>query len=160
MLKLRAAVASDAALLRNMIWELADFEREADEVRVTEEILARDGFGADPQFHALIAEWNGETAGYAFYFNYYSTWRGKGLHLEDLYIRPAFRGHGIGTALIAAIANVALRDGRLLLRWEVLGWNQDAIDMYRGLGAVVLEDWKSVLLEGEALRKLAEKAAA
>jgi GNAT superfamily N-acetyltransferase len=123
-------------------------------------MLAKDGFGAIPQFHALIAEWDSEAAGFALYFNYYSTWQGKGLHLEDLYVRPVIRGRGIGTALIAEVARIASHEGRLLVKWEVLGWNEGALRLYKILGATVLEDWRSVLLEGEALYKLAEKAAA
>jgi GNAT superfamily N-acetyltransferase len=160
MIKIRIATLDDVPLIRRLIWELADYEREGDEVRITEEMLAKDGFGETPQFHALVAEWDAEAAGFALYFNYYSTWRGKGLHLEDLYVRPALRGRGIGTALIAEIARIAAHEGRLLVKWEVLGWNQGAVELYKSLGAIVLEDWRSVLLEGEALKKLAEKAAA
>ncbi len=103
MLTIRDATIDDAALLRRMIWELADFEKEPDEVMTTEDDIARDGFGAAPQFRALIAEWQGEPAGYALYFDYYSTWRGAGFYLEDLFVRPDFRGRGIGGALLAAL---------------------------------------------------------
>jgi GNAT superfamily N-acetyltransferase len=158
MLTIRAATIADAALLRRMIWELADFEKEADEVLTTEAEIARDGFGADPQFRALIAEWDGHPAGFALYFGYYSTWRGAGLYLEDLFVRPDFRGRGIGGALLACVARTARREDRRFLRWEVLNWNQPAIDMYRGIGGDFMDEWRSVFLTGDSLRRLAEKA--
>ncbi|MGD0509543.1 MAG: GNAT family N-acetyltransferase, partial [Terriglobales bacterium] len=85
MLTIRAATIADAALLRRMIWELADYEKEPDQVWTTEADIARDGFGANPQFHALIAEWHGQPAGFALFFGYYSSWRGAGVFLEDLF---------------------------------------------------------------------------
>src|SRR5271166_2036978 len=98
MLTIRAATIADAALIRQLIWELAEFEREPDQVRTTEADIARAGFGSHPEFRALIAEWQGQPAAFALFFNYYSTWRGAGIYLEDLFVRPAFRGRGIGTA--------------------------------------------------------------
>ena len=158
MLTIRAATIADAALLRRLIWELADFEKEPDEVLTTEADIARDGFGANPQFHALIAEWHGQPAGYALFFSYYSTWRGPGLFLEDLFVRPDFRGRGIGGALLARVALTAQQENRVFLKWEVLNWNQPAIEMYKALGADFLDEWRSVLLSGDGLRKLAERA--
>src|SRR4030081_107851 len=157
MLTIRAATIADAALLRRLIWELADFEKEPDQVRTTEADIARDGFGANPQFRARIAEWEGQPAGYALFFSYYSTWRGAGLYLEDLFVRPAFRKRGIGKALFASIARAAEQENRLFIRWEVLNWNQSAIEMYKALGADFLDDWRAVLLAGDGLRKLAGK---
>jgi len=159
MLTIRAATIADAALLRRMIWELADYEKEPDQVRTTEADLARDGFGANPQFRAPIAEWDGQPAGYALFFNNYSTWRGAGLFLEDLFVRPDFRGHGIGPALLAQLASVANQENRLFMRWEVLNWNKPAIEMFKAIGGDLLDDRRSVLLTGDALRKLSEKAA-
>ena len=158
MLTIRAATVADAALLRRLIWELADFEKEPDQVRTTEADIARAGFGANPQFRAVIAEWLGQPAGYALFFSYYSTWRGAGLYLEDLFVRPAFRGRGVGKALFASVARAAEQENRLFIRWEVLNWNQSAIEMYKALGADFLDDWRAVFLEGDGLRKLAEKA--
>jgi GNAT superfamily N-acetyltransferase len=158
MLTIRAATIADAALLRRMIWELADYEKEPDQVWTTEADIARDGFGANPQFHALIAEWHGQPAGFALFFGYYSSWRGAGVFLEDLFVRPDFRRHGIGTALLARVARAAEEQDRVFIRWEVLNWNQPAIEMYKALGSDFLDEWRSVFLTGDGLRKLAEKA--
>jgi GNAT superfamily N-acetyltransferase len=159
---IRNALVTDAALIRQLIWELADFEKEPDKVRTTEAIIARDGFGAKPEFRALIAEVeiagsDKQAAGYALFFPYYSTWRGAGLYLEDLFVRPAFRGRGIGTALFARVARIAEQENRCFIKWSVLDWNQPAIDMYKALGADFLDDWRDALLTGDGLRKLAEK---
>ncbi len=158
MLTIRNATIADAALLRTLIWELADFEKAPDQVRTTETDIARDGFGANPRFRALIAEWEGQPVGYALFFNYYSTWRGPGLYLEDLFVRPPFRGRGIGTALLARVAEAAARGGRSFIKWSVLNWNQPAIDMYKAMGGEFLDEWRDVLLTGDGLRRLAEKA--
>jgi GNAT superfamily N-acetyltransferase len=157
MLTIRPATVADAALIRQLIWELADFERALDQVQTTEAGIARDGFGATPQFRALIAEWHGQPAGYALFFSYFSTWRGAGLYLEDLFVRPDFRGRGIGGALLARVARTAEQEDRSFLKWEVLNWNQPAIDMYKAMGGAFMDDWRSVFLAGDSLRQLAEK---
>jgi GNAT superfamily N-acetyltransferase len=158
MLTIRPATIADAPLIRSLICELAAFEKEPDTVRVTDADIARDGFGANPQFHALIAEWRGAPAGFALFFNYYSTWRGAGFYLEDLFVRPDFRGRGIGTALFARVARAAEQEGRRFIKWSVLDWNQPAIDMYKALGSEFLDGWRTVLLTGDGLHKLAEKS--
>lgn len=148
----------DVGLLRTLIRELAEFERMLD-LCVTEEAdLARDGFGPDPRFRALIAEWESQPAGYALFFGYYSTWAGPGIYLEDLFVRPQFRGKGIGMTMLAAVAQIALRENRCRMRWEVLNWNENAIRLYESLGAEIHDQWRSVLLTGEELRRLAERA--
>ena len=148
----------DAALLRAMIRELASYERELESVTIREEDLVRDGFGKNPRFRALIAEWDGQPAGYAVFFGYFSTWVGRGLFLEDLFVRDGFRGRGIGTALLASVARVAVAEKCYGIHWEVLRWNQTAIEMYKSMGAEFRDRWRPVLLIGEALEKLAEKA--
>ena len=158
MLRIRAATVEDVPLLMQMIVEFATFERLAEQVSVTEEILARDGFGARPRFRVLLPEWGGKPAGYAYFFEVYSSFTGPGLFLEDIYVREQFRGKGIGQALMAEVAARTLREGFWAMRWEVLDWNQPAIDFYKKLGATFLEEWKEVRLDGEGLRKLAESA--
>ena len=159
MLTIRPTTIADAALIRRLIWELANFEKGAEQVRTTEADIARDGFGTNPLFRTLIAEWDGQPAGFALFFSYYSTWRGAGIYLEDLFVRPDFRGRGIGKALLARVARIATEEERIFIRWEVLDWNQPAIDMYRTLGADFLDDWRSVMLTGAGLQKLAKKSA-
>lgn len=157
MLSIRPATIGDAALLRTLIRELAEFERELDMCVIEESDLTRDGFGPDPKFHALIAEWDGQPAGYALFFSYYSTWIGPGLYLEDLFVRGPFRGKGIGIAMLRAVAQIALQEDCSGMRWEVLDWNENAIALYKSLGAEFQDGWKSVLLPKEPLRRLAEK---
>lgn len=158
MLQIRPATIEDARLLWTMIRELAAFEHELDLVTNLPEDLARDGFGEDPRFRALIAEWNGEPSGYALWFPYYSTWVGRGLFLEDLFVREGFRGRGIGKALLAAVARVAVEERCYGIHWEVLHWNEKAIGLYKALGAEFRDQWRPVLLYGDALRRLAGNA--
>jgi GNAT superfamily N-acetyltransferase len=158
MLRIRSANIHDAALLRAMIRELAEYEHELEWVKIGEEDLARDGFGENPRFRALIAEWDGQAAGYAVVFHYYSTWAGRGLFLEDLFVREKFRKRGIGTALLAEVARMAVGERCYGIHWEVLDWNSTAIELYKALGAEFRDQWKSVLLAGEALHRLARQA--
>lgn len=158
MLRIRPATIDDAALLLSMIRELAEFEREPDSVTITESELARDGFGEHPRFRALIAEWEGQVTGYALFWEYYSTWAGRGMFLEDLFVRETFRGRGIGTSLLAMVARTALEERCYGIHWEVLDWNTNAIEVYKAMGAEFRDQWRPVLLTGDALRRLAEKA--
>ena len=158
MLSIRPATIDDAALLRTFIRELAEFERLLEFCVIEAADLARDGFGPDPKFRALIAEWEGKPAGYALFFGYYSTWVGPGLYLEDLFVRSHYRGKGIGMALLAAVARIALQENCCAIRWEVLDWNERAIKLYKSLGAEFRDEWQQAMLTDEALRRLAEKA--
>ena len=158
MLLIRPATIDDVVLLRTLIRELAEFEHELGSVTITENDLRRDGFGPTPRFRALLAEWDGLTAGYALFFAHFSTWAGAELFLEDLFVRERFRGKGIGSALLAVVARVARQENFCAMRWEVLDWNEKAIELYRGLGAEFRAGWQSVLLSDEGLRRLAEKA--
>jgi len=156
MLRIRAATVEDVPALMQMISEFATFEKLADRLTVTETSLLRDGFGPSPRFHTLLPEWNGQLAGYVIYFPFYSSFQGRGLFLEDIYVRQEFRGKGIGKLLMQEVAAIAVREGCWGLRWEVLDWNQSAIDFYKKLHAEFLDDVKEVLVEKESLRKLAE----
>jgi GNAT superfamily N-acetyltransferase len=158
MLRIRPAKIDDAGLLLAMIRELAEFEHELEFVTITEGDLVRDGFGANPRFKALIAEWNEQAAGYALFFDYYTTWVGRGLFLEDLFVREAFRGCGIGKALLSEAAAIAVEDGCYGVQWEVLDWNEKAIEFYKALRAEFRDHWRPVLLTGEPMQQLAEKA--
>ncbi len=153
---IRAATVQDAPLIYRMIRELAEFERESHLCVIEEGDLVRDGFGDDPKFSALIAEWEGTVAGYALFFDCYSTWVGPELYLEDLYVQPEFRRKGIGMALLSEVARIGLQRSRAM-RWEVLDWNQDAIALYKALGAEFRDQWKSVALGRDAMQQLAEK---
>ncbi len=154
MLVVRPGQTSDIPVLNTMIHEFAAFERLP--IALTEEDLLRDGFSDQPKFRVLIAEWDNQPAGYALFFNYYSSFQGRhGMFLEDVYVRVQFRGKGIGKALLARAAVIARQENCFGLRWQVLDWNTPAIDFYRKLGATFLDEWKLVSLEGEAFRRLA-----
>jgi GNAT superfamily N-acetyltransferase len=159
MLSIRAATVEDVTLLRKLICELAEFENELEQVRITEADLTRDGFGPYPKFRVLLAYWDQEPAGYALFFDFYSTWRGQQLFLEDLFVRAAFRGKKVGKGLLAAVARIAESEGCHGMRWEVLGWNHTAVEFYKSLGAEFLDDWRLILLKDDELRRLAESAA-
>lgn len=153
---IRPATAADVGLILKFIRALAEYEREPDAVEATEEDLLRHGFGENPYFQCLIAEQDGAAAGFALYFYDYSTWLGRpGLYLEDVFVDPRYRGLGIGKALLKRLAAIALEKGCARMKWEVLDWNQPAIDFYAGLGAEFLDTWRNVRVSGEALRKLA-----
>lgn len=159
MLTIRPATVTDVPLLGVMIREFAEFERELDQVMITEQDVLRDGFGPRPRFRALLAESDGEPAGYALFFDFYSSWLGRpGIFLEDLFVRAAFRGRGIGKALLASVARIAENENCYGVRWEVLDWNEKAIQLYRSLGAAFLDERRSVLLEGSAMQRLAATA--
>jgi len=156
MLNIRCAIRSDAALILELIGGLAEYERAPDAVIATEADIIRDGFSDNTRFRCVIAEWDGVPAGFAFYFFNYSTWLGKaGLYLEDLFVKPELRGKGIGSALLAHLAQIAVRENCYGMRWQVLDWNQPAIDFYEKLGARVMREWLDVRISGENLRALA-----
>jgi GNAT superfamily N-acetyltransferase len=156
MIELRDAVQTDVPVILSLIRELAAYEREPDAVVATEADLLRDGFGDVPRFRVLLAEMGSEAIGFAFYFFSYSTWRGRpALYLEDLFVRPAFRGRGAGLALMRKLARIAVEQHCARFVWEVLDWNEPAIRFYESLGAEVLRSWLNVRLEGEALERLA-----
>jgi GNAT superfamily N-acetyltransferase len=156
MLSIRTATASDAALMLDFIRRLAEFEREPNGVVATEKDLIRHGFGPEPRYRCLIAEWDGAPAGFALFHYNFSTWRGQpGLYLEDLFVRVEMRGKGIGKALLQHLAQIALEENCYGLRWMVLEWNDPALKFYESLGAELLGEWETMLLRGEALGRLA-----
>ena len=156
---IRSATAADVAQILAFIRALAAFERAPDAVVATEEGLLRDGFGPNPYYSCLIAEHDGQPAGFALFFYNYSTWMGRpGIYLEDLFVLPEFRGLGIGKALLQRVAAIAVEKGCQRLQWEVLDWNTPAIDFYSAMGAEFLDEWRNVRLGGEAIKRLAENA--
>lgn len=155
MIHIRTATPSDVPVIRAFIKNLAEYEREPDAVDITEEQLLQDGFSEQRYYECLIAEADGVAAGFALFFPIYSTWQGRSLHLEDLFVPPAFRGRGIGKALLRRVAEIAVERGCVRLQWDVLDWNKPAIDFYLSLNAAMLDDWRRMRVSGVALNKLA-----
>ncbi|WP_075182516.1 GNAT family N-acetyltransferase [Pantoea sp. 1.19] len=153
---IRSATAADAPAIYQMIVELAMYEKAPEAVETSAEEIAATLFAPGSQTEALIAEVDGQTAGYAVFFTSYSTWLGRhGIYLEDVYVSPDYRGAGAGKALLRHIAALAVarRCGRL--EWSVLDWNQPAIDFYLSLGAQPQDEWVRYRLDGEALQAFA-----
>src|SRR5580658_7415787 len=153
---IRSATAADVAQILAFVRALATYERAPDAVEATEEGLLRDGFGPRPFYECLIAEHDGQPAGFALYFFNYSTWVGRpGIYLEDLFVYPELRGLGIGKALLQRVAAVAVGNGCQRMQWAVLDWNTPAIDFYAAMGGEFLDEWRNVHVSGEALTRLA-----
>jgi GNAT superfamily N-acetyltransferase len=158
MIAIRKADAADVPLIIEMSRELAEFERELEQVDATAEDLLRDGFGTNPRFYPLIAERDGQPAGYALYFFTYSTWAGRpSLFVEDLFVRAELRGKGVGKALLRHMAAVARDQNCYGMRWEVLNWNASAVDFYRSLGAKIQDRWLPVLFMGREFEEFASQ---
>ena len=156
MLTLRPAVPDDASLILQFIRELAEYEREPDAAVATEADILRYAFSEHPLVKVVMADWEGQPAGFALWFLNFSTWEGKpGVYLEDLFVRPAFRGHGIGKALLQHLAALAVREGWTRFVWQVLDWNTPSIEFYEAHGAKVLREWLPCRVSGTALRRMA-----
>ena len=159
-LLIRAAREADATLIFALVRELADYENLQGEVAATPETLAAALFTREPRLFCEIAEWDGEPAGFSVWFLNYSTFRGRhGLYVEDLFVRPAFRGHGIGKALMARLARHCVEQKLARFEWAVLDWNAASIAFYRSIGAQVMDDWKICRLTGKALQTFAGEGA-
>ncbi|GAA0679156.1 GNAT superfamily N-acetyltransferase [Sphingomonas insulae] len=153
---IRPATPDDVAIILDFVRDLATFEREPDAVEASEAMLADALFGPAPAAEAVIAEDASGPLGFALFFHNFSTWTGRrGLYLEDLYVTPAARGKGVGTALLRHLAAIAVERGCARFEWSVLDWNADAIAFYRSMGAVGMEDWTVQRVTGDALRRLA-----
>ena len=156
LLSIRPATVDDVPLIRALIAELAEYERMADAAVATDDGLREQLFGAQPGAEVLIGEVDGEPAGFALFFHNFSTFLGKrGLYLEDLFVRPAFRGAGLGKHLMATLARIAVQRDCGRFEWSVLDWNEPSIGFYRSIGAVGMDEWTVQRLEGEALHALA-----
>ena len=156
MTHIRPATPADVPLILGLVRELAEFEREPDAVEATEDMLERALCGERPAAEAVIAELDGAPVGFALFFQNFSTWTGRpGIYLEDLYVTPAARGSGTGTALLRHLAGIALDRGCGRFEWAVLDWNEPAINFYRAMGAVGMDEWRVQRVAGDALVALA-----
>jgi GNAT superfamily N-acetyltransferase len=154
---IRAATPADVPLVLSFIRELAVYEHLEDRVVASEADLSRALFGTPRYAEVVFACVDGEALGFALFFPNFSTFLGKpGIYLEDLFVRPQARGHGLGKALLAFLARTALERGCPRLDWAVLDWNAPSIGFYRSLGASALDDWTTFRLSGEPLERLAE----
>ncbi len=156
-LVLREARPTDAALVFEFINALAEYEKLVRDVVTSEAEIAAKLFGPNPRVFCDIAELNGAPAGFALWFYNFSTFRGRhGVYLEDLFVKPEFRGHGIGKALLANLAKRAVANDCARVEWSVLDWNTPSIEFYKSLGAVPMDEWTIFRLTGDALTSLAK----
>jgi GNAT superfamily N-acetyltransferase len=160
-LAIRAARPADSALIYALVKELAEYEKLVNEVAATPEQIAAALFCDEPRLYCDIAEWDGAPAGFAVWFLNFSTFRGRhGIYLEDIFVRPVYRGRGIGKALLRNLARRCIERGYGRCEWAVLDWNAPSIDFYRSIGAQVMDEWKICRLSGEALAALASRETA
>ena len=158
-LSIRPATSADLPLIAQFIRDLAEYERLADEVRFDEAVLGDRLFGARPYAEVLIGEIDGSPQGFALFFHNFSTFEGKpGVYLEDLFVRPEARGSGLGKALLAALAQIAIERDCARLEWWVLDWNDPAIQFYKKLGAKPMDEWTTFRVDGDTLRAIAKGA--
>ena len=154
-LSIRAATKADSELVFSFIRDLAAYEKLLDDVVATPADIERALFAEHPRVFCDIAEWGGQAAGFALWFYNFSTFRGRhGIYLEDLFVRPQFRGKGIGRALLQHLAKRAVAEGCARVEWWVLDWNEPSIEFYKSLGAVPMKEWTVFRLTGDALKKL------
>ena len=158
MLNIRPATSADAAVIASLVRELAEYEKLSHEAVATTVDFARELEASNPVIHVLIAEWDGTPVGFALYFFNFSTFVGRpGLYLEDLFVRPAQRAHGIGRALLRALARIARERNCGRMEWAVLDWNEPALRFYRSLGARPMNEWIVHRLTAAEIEKLAEE---
>src|ERR1700728_1421209 len=156
-LTIRRARPDEVGVVYSLIRELAEYERLLHEVEATEPMIAAALFGENPRLFCDIAEWNGEVAGFAVWFINFSTFSGRsGIYLEDLFVRPAQRGKGIGKALLSYLAKEGVANGWSRLQWSVLDWNTPSIEFYKSLGAQLMDEWTVCRVGGPALTALAQ----
>lgn len=155
---MRAVRVDDVPTIRQLILDLAEYEKALDQATVTEDQLHAALFGEQPNVYGLVASTpDDRVAGFALYFLNFSTWEGvNGIYLEDLFVRPEYRGTGLGKALLQSLAAIAVDRGYARFEWSVLDWNQPSIDFYRSLGAKPMDGWTVYRLTGPALAELGE----
>jgi GNAT superfamily N-acetyltransferase len=160
-LTIRLARAGEAALVLGFVRELAEYEKLTHEVDATEAMIDAALFGANPRAFCDIAEWDGEPVGFALWFLNFSSFRGRhGIYLEDVFVRPAHRGKGIGKALLRHLAKRCVEQGWTRLEWAVLDWNTPSIEFYKAQGAALMDEWTICRVTGAALERLAGEEAA
>jgi len=158
-LNLRDARPGDGPLVHRFVMALAEYEKLAHEVVASGDDFEQALFGPSPRVFARIAEWQGQPAGFSLWFYTFSTFQGRhGIWLEDIYVDPALRGHGIGKALLVDLARRCVAEQLGRLEWWVLDWNRPSIDFYLAQGAVLQDDWTKCRVTGEALEKLGQGA--
>lgn len=154
-LLIRAAKPDDSPAIYRFIRELAEYEKLLHIVTATESDIQEALFGVRPCAEAILAYWEGNPVGFALYFTTFSTFAGQpGLYLEDVYIKPDYRGKGIGKAVMTYLARLAKERGYKRFEWSVLDWNEPAIRFYKNLGAVPMDEWTVYRLTGENLNRL------
>lgn len=154
---IRFATVDDMKAVHELITELAVFEKEPDAVKISVEDLKEHGFSKNPQFQVFVAEENNKIIGMALFYERYSTWRGKAIHLEDLIVTQSKRGIGVGKALYTRLMQYASENDYKRVAWEVLDWNQGAIDFYEHTGAHVFDEWRVVHMSEENLKSFIQK---
>ena len=152
---IRSARSEESTVILQLIKDLAEYEKAPDQVEATESDLKATIFGKEPKVFCDVVEVDGEIAGMAIWFLNYSTWQGKhGIYLEDLFIKPEYRGRGYGKALLVHLAKLCEEKGYGRFQWWVLDWNSPAIEFYRGLGAEAMDEWTVYRVSGKALKDL------
>jgi GNAT superfamily N-acetyltransferase len=160
MINIRSAMPSDTRVIYALVRELAVYENLLDVVDATERMIGDALFGQSPRAFCELAEWDGEVAGFSLWFYNFSTFRGRhGIYLEDLFVRPDFRGKGLGKALIVSLARRCVAEDLARFEWSVLDWNAPSIAFYKALGATMQDDWTGCRVTGDALAALAGRAA-
>ncbi len=156
-LNIRKAIESDMKSVLKLIKELASFENEPDAVQLSAKDLTNHGFGEKPAFKLYVAELENEIVGIALFYERYSTWKGKAIHLEDLIVQEKHRARGIGNALYSKVMEYAYNHDYKRVAWEVLDWNTSAIKFYESTGAKVLKNWKVAQMDEKSLKKFVKK---
>ena len=160
MINIRSAMPSDTRVIYALVRELAVYENLLDVVDATERMIGDALFGQTPRAFCELAEWDGEVVGFSLWFYNFSTFRGRhGIYLEDLFVRPDFRGKGLGKALIVSLARRCVAENLARFEWSVLDWNAPSIAFYKALGATMQDDWTGCRVTGDTLAALAGRAA-
>lgn len=154
---IRKAKKEDCSFILQMIKDLAEYEKAADKVKVSLSQLENDGFSENPLYESIILELDGKAVGMALFYNRYSTWKGRSLYLEDLYVTPEARGNGLGLMAMKYLANYAVETNCYRFEWQVLDWNEPSIKFYQSLETELDPEWINCRLEGDSISKLARR---